>query len=157
MARPRTPTVLKVLRGNPGKRAIKAEPTPAIAAEIPEPPEFLSVHGRAEWLRLSPELYRLGLLTIVDVNAFAAYCQAFGRWRQAEEALAEAGELVTVDQRTKRRRILKQSPLVGIAAGAARDMMTYAGQFGLTPVARSRISIEGLKPPRSKFEGLLAG
>jgi len=115
------------------------------------------VHAREEWLRLSPELYRLGLLTIVDVNAFAAYCQAFGRWRQAEEALAEAGELVTVDQRTKKRRILKQSPLVGIASAAARDMISYAGQFGLTPVARSRTSVEGLKAPRSKFEGLLAG
>src|SRR5215467_2147685 len=146
MARPRTPTVLKVLRGNPGKRAIKAEPTPAIAAEIPEPPEFLSVHAREEWLRLSPELYRLGLLTIVDVHAFAAYCQAYARWRQAEEALG-AGELVELDKRFKRIRVYKENPLVRIAAAAARDMLSYAGQFGLTPVARSRISVEGLKPP----------
>jgi len=156
MANHRTPTVLKVLRGNPGKRALKAEPMPASAAEIPEPPPFLSAYGREEWARLSPELYRLGLLTIVDVNAFAAYCQAYSRWRLAEEALAD-GELVTADQRTRKRRVMKENPLVHIAAAAAKDMISYAGQFGLTPVARSRISLEGLKPPKSKFDGLLAG
>jgi phage terminase small subunit len=40
---------------------------------------------------------------------------------------------------------------------AASDMVRYAGEFGLTPVARTRIAQGIQQPPPSKFDGLLAG
>ena len=44
-----------------------------------------------------------------------------------------------------------------IAADAASDMMRYAAEFGMTPVARSRIAtgVGGQPPGDGKFEGLL--
>jgi len=36
---------------------------------------------------MSQQLLRLGLLTVIDWAAFAAYCTVFGRWVEAEEAL----------------------------------------------------------------------
>jgi len=44
-----------------------------------------------------------------------------------------------------------------VAADAAEDMLRFAGEFGLTPVARTRLASGGYAPPpgRGKFDGLL--
>ena len=83
-----TPTHLKLIKGNPGKRRInEREPVPT--ADLPSAPTHLSDGAKVEWGRVSEELYRLGLLTGVDRAALAAYCQAYARWAQAENAIAE--------------------------------------------------------------------
>jgi P27 family predicted phage terminase small subunit len=128
--------------------------------EVPEAPEFLPRYARDEWHRVAPELYRLGLLTLVDVTALAAYCDAYGRWRTASEALAKMAER----DATCRALLVKnadgnarQNPLVKIAARAAADMLRFAGEFGLTPVARARIGADVYAQPKGKFDGLLGG
>ena len=40
---------------------------------------------------------------------------------------------------------------------AAADMVRYASEFGLTPVARTRIANGIRQPEKSKLDGLLAG
>ena len=52
----------------------------------------------------------------------------------------------------------RQNPLVRIAAASADAMIRFAGEFGLTPVARARLAARPLgKPPGGgKFDGLLA-
>jgi P27 family predicted phage terminase small subunit len=155
MPNPPIPTYLKLLRGNPGKRPIRSEPEPAIADDVPDPPVFLSGYARDEWWRVAPELYRLKLLTLIDIAAFAAYCQAFARWRSAEEVLAE---MAKHDPETHG--LLGgtgQNPLVRIAANAAADMVRYAGEFGMSPAARTRIRAGvGARSDASKFDGLIA-
>jgi phage terminase small subunit len=50
------------------------------------------------------------------------------------------------------------NPMVSIARKAAADMVRYAGEFGLSPAARARISAGvGHEPPPGKFNGLLGG
>ncbi|WP_210410482.1 phage terminase small subunit P27 family [Oceanicola sp. D3] len=115
--------------------------------EVPEPPDHLNEDARAEWARIADELSALGILTRLDRGSLAAYCQAYGRWRQAEQALARMAERdATTDGlmiRTKSGNLI-QNPLVGSANKAMADMMRYAAEFGLTPSARSRV--EGLSP-----------
>jgi P27 family predicted phage terminase small subunit len=36
----------------------------------------------------------------------------------------------------------RRNPLVKIAADAAEDMLRFAGEFGLTPIARTRLASE---------------
>jgi phage terminase small subunit len=50
-----------------------------------------------------------------------------------------------------------RNPLVAIAANAASDMVRYASEFGLTPLARGRIAAGGGYGPPGKFDGLLGG
>jgi P27 family predicted phage terminase small subunit len=157
---PPTPNVLKLLRGNPGKRRIADEPKPQIPETVPEPPPFLIGYAADEWYRVAPELHRLRLLTIADVMPFAAYCQAYMYWRTAAEALARMAEK---DQVTLGLLIKSQggdaiqNPLLGVARRAAADMVRYGGEFGLSPVARARISagVSYEPPPGGKFDGLL--
>lgn len=79
------PTALKILEGNPGKRKIKdtGEPMPNVLDVIPDPPEWLMPDAVDEWNKLAPSLMALGLLTEVDLSAFATLCQNWGyllRW-----------------------------------------------------------------------------
>lgn len=90
--RPPKPTHLKVLEGNPGKRALnKHEPKPAV--KVPSCPRHLVGEAKKEWRRISRELITLNLLTEVDRAALAAYCQAWARWVYAEERIARLIEL----------------------------------------------------------------
>jgi P27 family predicted phage terminase small subunit len=91
------------------------------------------------------------LLRPVDVAVLAAYCQSYGRWLVCEELLAK-GELVVKG----RAGLPRPNPLLRISRAAANMMVTTAGQFGLTPAARSRIAAGiGGQPEPSKFDGLI--
>lgn len=137
-----TPTHLKLVKGNPGKRALPAnEPAPVLM--IPPVPPELCDDAKLEWGRVSVELHRLGLLAEIDRAALAAYCQAYGRWISAERALrAQAGNKKTCGgllARTSNGNVI-QNPLIGIANKAASDMVRYAAEFGMTPSARARVN-----------------
>lgn len=159
MGRKLKPTHLKVIEGNPGKRPIPEEPKPDIG-ELPAPPEFLTAEAKEEWERISVQLHRLGLLTVVDVASLGAYCQAYGRWVLAERAIAKmaANDVLTgglMIKTTNGNAI--QNPLVGTSNKAASDMVRYAAEFGLTPAARARLAIGSIEKPKSKFDGLIGG
>jgi P27 family predicted phage terminase small subunit len=159
MSNPPVPLRLKLLRGNPGRRALRAEPEPTIPSEPPEPPSFLLPAAKDEWHRVAGELHALGLLTVLDVNLLAAYCESFGRWQQAETMLAEMADrnpdtgALTVKTAAGNRMF---NPLLQIARNAAADMLKFASEFGLSPVARTRIS-SGIVGTATggKFDGLL--
>ena len=111
-----------------------------LSEALPRDPDALE-----EWNRVAHWLHRIGLLSEVDRAALAAYAQAYGRWVQAERAIAKMAEK---DQLTGGLMIKTsngnaiQNPLVGTANKAAADMMRYAAEFGMTPSARSRIAAQ---------------
>jgi P27 family predicted phage terminase small subunit len=144
-----TPLKLRLLRGNPSHRPIKPEPQPASAPKCPEPPAHLSEYAVHEWRRIGPELHRLGLLSILDESAFAAYCQSYGLWRAAEERLSKKDLLAPGSERNK-----VPNPLLKIACQAARDLIRFGSEFGLTLSARARVAA-GYEPRPSRFDGLL--
>jgi phage terminase small subunit len=48
------------------------------------------------------------------------------------------------------------NPMVNIARKHASDVIRYASEFGLTPVARTRLAAGGYEPSMpGKFDGLL--
>jgi P27 family predicted phage terminase small subunit len=117
------------------------------------PPDYLPPTAQAEWNRISSELTRLGLLTALDTHCFAAYCQAFALWREAQRLLTKSGGALTV---TSARGSEMPSPLLRIANNAAADMLKYGSEFGLTPASRSRVSVGPLPNGGSKLADLLA-
>ena len=88
------PTALKALEGDRGKgrRPLNVnEPTPP--QENIKCPDWLMPDAKKEWKRLAPSLVAMGVLTDHDIEAFAGYCQAYARWREAEEFLSQHGTI----------------------------------------------------------------
>lgn len=127
------PTALKVLEGNPGKRPLNTkEPKPK--SNAPKCPSWLEAEAKKEWRRMSKQLELMGLLTEVDMAAFAGYCQAYARWKEAEEFISKHGTIVKTPSG-----YWQQVPQVSIASNYLKIMGKFCEQFGLTPSARSRL------------------
>ena len=104
-----------------------------------------------EWQRLSKELAALGLLTGLDRNLLAAYCQAHALWVEAVSSIARYGTMVKSPNGYP-----MQSPYVAVANKQVDIMVRIAAEFGMTPSSRSRIRV-GDKPPEDPFEAFLQG
>lgn len=127
------PTAVKELEGNPGKRPLNtSEPKPKKKA--PKCPTWLDVEAKKEWRRISKQLEELGILTDVDMAAFAGYCEAYSRWKEAEEFISKHGTIMKTSSG-----YWQQVPQVSIAQTYLKLMIKFGEQFGLTPSSRSRI------------------
>lgn len=75
------PTAMKELEGNPGKHPLNtSEPKPNKKA--PACPKWLEPEAKKEWRRLAKQMEAIGILTEVDMAAFAGYCQAYADGRR---------------------------------------------------------------------------
>ena len=151
--RPPKPTAIKVLEGNPGKRPLnKNEPKPKPIA--PKCPSWLEPDAKKEWKRLSKELEAMGLLTQVDMAVFAGYCQAYARWKEAEEFISKHGSILKTSSG-----YIQQIPQVSIAQQNLKQIRGFCSELGLTPSARSRLNISntGNVTEGDAMAALLAG
>lgn len=141
------PTKLKLIEGNPGKRPLNQnEPKPEPIA--PDPPKWLTGEAKKEWLRVAPELEKLGLLTRVDMAALAGYCQAYATWVKAEKILKKEGLTFTTPNG-----YIQQRPEVSIAQKSLQIVRGFCAEFGLTPSARSRMSLPDQAGDEDDFFG----
>ena len=131
------PTALKQLEGNPGKRPLNEhEPTPPKGTI--RCPNWLEPEAKKEWKRLAPSLEAMGVLTTADLTAFAGYCQAYARWKEAEEFISQHGSIFQTPSG-----YVQQVPQVSIAQQNLKIMQSFCSDFGLTPATRSRIIAAG--------------
>lgn len=153
------PTQLKVLRGNPGKRALPTrEPKPTPKA--PGMPTTLSREAKAEWRRVAAELDRLGMVTLVDRGALDAYCRAYARMVEADRHIETHGTVLLEEtSRLPDGTVIfirpVKNPSCQIFKECAAIVRAFAAEFGLTPSSRTRIEVP--KPDPEGLEGLLGG
>ncbi len=87
-----------------------------------------------EWKRIARMLNKIGVVTTFDRAALAAYCQAWGRWVEAEERLRETPMLFKTPSG-----YVQQSPWLGIVNKQLELMGRYLVELGMTPASRSRV------------------
>jgi len=143
MPNPKKPLAIALLHGNPGKRRINKQEPNFIGR--PECPEWLHPIAQREWKRIEREFSELGLLTAPDMAALAAYCQAYARWRTAEETVQHEGQMVkepivTRSGNSTGRYRRKKHPAVTVAKDERAAMLQAGRLFGLDPASRGRIS-----------------
>ena len=147
-----TPSAIKELEGNPGHRPLN-EHEPKPAKKAPACPKWLEPEAKKEWRRLAKQMESIGILTDVDMAAFASYCQAYARWKEAEEFLTQHGTIVKTPSG-----YWQQVPQVSIAQTYNKIMTKLATEFGLTPSSRSRIIAgDGEKGGNDEMEDILGG
>ncbi len=131
------PTAIKLLEGNPGRHPLN-EHEPVPPKTMIKCPAWLEPEAKKEWKRLAPALESMGILTSVDVSAFAGYCQAYARWKEAEEFISKHGSIFQTPSG-----YVQQVPQVSIAQQNLKIMQSFCTEFGLTPATRSRIIANG--------------
>ncbi|WP_394892233.1 phage terminase small subunit P27 family [Mesorhizobium sp. AaZ16] len=91
--------------------------------------------AKTEWKRLAHHLHGLGIISELDRAALAAYCQAYGRWVEAERKLKETPALLRTPAG-----YVQPSPWLAISNKNVELMHKFMSELGLSPVSRSRVA-----------------
>ncbi len=140
------PYGLRKLEGDTGKRSKeyneRYERELTVDGDFPTdaPPDWLTEKAKEEWLRLAGPMEKAGILKLTDLAMFASYCQAYGEKAELEEALITknpgGGGLLCEDKEGR----LVLNPLVKYLNARNQELFKLAGEFGLTPATRARLS-----------------
>ena len=149
----RTPTSILNQRNRPTQQDRSGEPKPVALA--PVAPEWMEPEARVAWDYLAPKMERLGILTEIDGNAFARYCQTWARWLQCEAFLKKAGGTTYTKKRYGWDTEMKchtdvvietkivEFPQVRQSQKYSALLTKLESEFGLTPSGRASLSIGG--------------
>ena len=134
--RPRKPSALKLVEGNPGKRAANGqEPEPMLLTDL-EPPAHMSERSAAVWRQVAPMLRRLQVLTEADVIALEMLCDSVADYRHAREKCGDD----FVAWSSKGSQMLNQW-LVAKQLSSKRAE-AFMSKFGMDPVSRSKVMVD---------------
>lgn len=140
--------VIKLLRGNPGRRTLDLSEGVQPEVAVPAAPVHLSLEAKKEWSRITIELESLGLVSRLDRAALAIYCQTWGRLVMTEKALAakqkqakESGldEVEAVFTHQTPTGFVRESALFRVIGKLQQDCDRYLASFGMSPSSRSRV------------------
>lgn len=158
--RPRKPTALKLLQGNPGKRRI--DPTEA-QAPGGAPPKPAHIEGLAAefWDRLTRIMDEMGYLSTADGELLELASAAYGHWREALAQVKRLGLVVQTGAKPLRNHM--GDPVLGpdgkpiLAGGSARAnpflkvadaqwdrLLRVLSSLGIPPTVRAKVT--GARP-----------
>src|SRR5687768_2530472 len=131
------PSTISKLQGNPGRRPLNPrEPEPEIAEApngIADAPEWLDDRGREWWARVAKKLYPVKLLTVLDIEALAKYCDAVSQWLIARDFMVKHGHGFVVKDKFSQMVGMKRWPQVDVYKSLLPILQRYEAAFGMTP------------------------
>jgi P27 family predicted phage terminase small subunit len=143
------PTALRMLQGNPARKPLpKHEAKPP--SGIPQAPKHLTPEAREHWDEVCEPLAKIGLLTVIDGEALAGYCESRAIYVEAKTRMIEEGISVTSPNGYK-----IPSPSFNVAMKAMKQMQSWLAEFGMTPSSRSRVRAGEPGEASDPFEDLL--
>lgn len=154
------PTHLKLLEGNPGRRALNVnEP---ICESPARKPALVAADkiANAEWNKLIGAMPP-GLFTALDVAVLTMHVLAAAMLQRAQQAIDKYGvtlKVEEVDEATGEVTLLKHeaNPAIRVWKTAAETLIKTSDRLGLHPGARSRLDVPRKGDmPASRFDGLL--
>lgn len=132
------PTVLKIAKGNPGKRAInKREPKPP--SDGIEPPEYLAGKSLEKWHEVVPQLKMMGVMTDADVEVIARYCTMHEQWLKYLDQVRRGLDVLVIRDESGKVKYMQSTPAATMLMKLATSMLRIEQEFGLTPSARTGI------------------
>ena len=129
------PTQLKVITGNPGKRALN-ENEPTAEIKRVDSPEHLSPEASAHWNSTIDMLVDARIMTELDIDALAMYCEAYARWVDANNKIKLHGLIVKSPNGYP-----MPSPYLSISNKSFEQMRAILTEFGMTPSSRTKIQV----------------
>ena len=125
----------RATRSAPKRRGFHALLAAALAKRAPAlpapPPDTTAVDAAVEAARAE------------DRAALAAYCQAWGRWVEAETRLQETPVMLRTPSG-----YVQPSPWLAVANKNLELMQKYMAELGMTPASRSRVTVQDRLRPK---------
>jgi P27 family predicted phage terminase small subunit len=141
---PPTPTRVKKLRGNPGRRPLGEDAEPQPRPSSAEPEKDLSAEAKRVWRRLAPELLRVGVLTEVDRLEFGRLCELVVMVKDLRRQLKAEGFTIVAEvtgrDGSKGERTRKH-PVADLLHQTETRLTTLSDRFGLTLSGRVKIPV----------------
>jgi P27 family predicted phage terminase small subunit len=155
--RPKKPTALKVLQGT--LRADRENPDePKFTTGTFDNPFELNTEKVAydEWNRLCPELLRVGLLNVANVQTFVAMCRALQQIRECEQKIAKEGLFVEYPMFSRKTgeqtgTVEKENIAVKVLHDTRVLYNRLNNEFGCTPASAGKVAAQ--KKPESNKTG----
>lgn len=140
---PPTPSHLRLVKGNPSKRALnKAEPTPDKG--VPNTPKHLSKIGKYWFKKLAADLDNIGVLTLLDAKALELLVEVYAEYREHCKTLDSEGYTYTTTSMAGDT-LLKAHPAAAMKSDAWKRLRAMMAEFGMTPASRSKVAAGGEK------------
>ena len=142
------PDNVKYLKGTAQPCRINDEaPTPE--ADKVECPEYLSNAAKKHWEKISTELMDCGILTNIDVDALAVYCENYATWAEATKKLNRYGSVIKNKQG-----LPVLSPYFKVARNAFDQMKVLLSEFGMTPSSRTKVKATQKEKPKDDWSDI---
>lgn len=164
--RPRKPTAIHVLNGNPSKipdleTRFAQEPqfeqyTPQ---NVPPPPKRLLKVGAECWKVNTPMLAAQHLLTQADLAMLEVYCDTWEKYCRVNDEINRVGSMVYKPHaRTQpNSTYLDTLPQVRLRAQLSKQLLEISREFGMTPAARGRMISPEAKEEEDAMARLIRG
>lgn len=134
-----TPTHLKLVAGNPGKRPLNNdEPTPKTG--FPSPPSHFDSKLKSVYAKFCEILNEMGLLTVADGVAIERLTQCYIEILECDKVIKKHGQVQEV-LNTQGELVLKANPAVAQRADADRRLRAWMIEYGLTQASRSKVKV----------------
>jgi P27 family predicted phage terminase small subunit len=148
------PKQLKQLKGTyQANKELSNQMEAAPLSTIPMAPESLPLIAQQEWYKVTAELEQLKVLSVLDMKMLEAYCYQIALVEEARHMLETEGKTIIMHNKGGGMYPVK-SPWITIHNEALSLALKLAQQFGLTPSARTRISMGQVKEEKKNpFDG----
>lgn len=136
------------------ERRLAGEQQFSVACDKVKPPAWLNKAAKKEFKRLVKELAQTGLLTNIDVDALALYCDALTQYIECSKIIEQEGMMVEYTNKAAETNKVPH-PLLTKKKQLFEQMKALATEFGFTPCARAKIAIpKQEKKEETKFDRL---
>ena len=142
-----TPTALKLLAGNPGRRPLNMQ-EPQYVAGIPDKPEWFDVYASEEWDRLVGDLSGQRIFTKNDLGILVSICLAYEQMRECLAIIKALGRSYTVEDMGGNTHYKARPECVRFET-AQKEYRTLLAEIGFSPSSRSKVKTLP-EPPKAK-------
>ena len=132
------PTIIKMAKGNPGKRRLnKQEPKPE--SDGIEPPDWVTGVSLEKWHEIVPKLIAMGVMTNADIEPIARYCTMHEQYLKYLDQVRRGLDVLVIRDEKGKVKYMQSTPAATMLNKLAASMLRIEQEFGLTPSARTGI------------------
>jgi P27 family predicted phage terminase small subunit len=120
---------------------------------LPDPPSFLSETGREIYSQIGQSLMTRNVLNEFTLHSWVMFCQYYSIWYDYYSRIESIDDMINKDGRRK-----AMSPEYRIAEAAGEKAHKLLSDFGMTPIAMTRIAALVGKPGKvDEYQEFLNG